>query len=71
MLNTLENRFSGYIGPLWAIYKATLCFANHGQFYFQVGIITVMIRFEVGLAAICNNYPMLIGYHNSIFDSPI
>ena len=23
MLNTLENRFSGYMGPLWAIYNAT------------------------------------------------
>ena len=23
-----------------------------------------MSRFEVGLAAICNNYPMLIGYHH-------
>ena len=31
------------------IIRFTLCFANHGQIYFQVGITTVMSRFEVGL----------------------
>ena len=64
MLITLAFNSSVEKDSLLDILNATLCFANNGQIYFQVGITRVMSRFEVGLAAICNNYPMLIGCHN-------
>ena len=35
-----------------------------GLIYFQVSVILVTSQIEAGLAAVVNNYPMLIGYHH-------